>query len=831
MEKKYLVSFLATLKGDKAVVSSLNKIEQTTKKVSTAQKKGSLASADFIKALRRVAIVVPIWMTFRMVMMQVISTIRQGVKYWIELESAIARASAVTSGANMKMANAMQIVRNMAEDFARVHAGTSKEVIEAYYRMGTSGLKFRDAVLATIPAITLAKGTYGEVAVTAKTVSAIYRLLGDNIKGTNTQQEKMVKISDVLARAWSDHEVEMGEMAQGIANVGGQAKAFGLTMTQMIAVLSVSSDALIKGGRGGRLFGRSLDEMAQKLPAVEKELGRTFDPKQALDWFGIFKELIDHFHALGKTTPEIEQSMSKIFNIRSKRILRAMVALGERFNETLIDLTENSEGMADGLLKIRDNTPEIQIENLRDNINMLVRDFIIGVTETDDFVTALQKINLQLEEMGLTATVAGAGISAFLGNVRAQWRVVLDAMKPPESGWEKALEAGIPFLKYQRMGARFTQNVMDVGDFGGKDIEKEMDEAGKKWMERRLARLEKLRGKREEETQELEEQLETEYEIDSAIMMKIKLAKNLVDYKELELQGYNKVQLANQKVIDYVKAVVVSLEDGGLLVNEQSLLTAILAKNWAEVLKITQAHVITEKELVNVSKMVNNIEAERFKHRQTLTETLVKHELDLLKMRGLSQSQLVLAQMAIEDAVLGRQDETSELNRMLALEKAVTAQKKEQQNLSSETLQLYKIAQKYGVGVASNIAKVLGGSMSLEDMSWGMGGKKEAGIFKQYFGGKYEQMQAQKYFFEGAGRKIPIGERPGEFPREDLQRSISQVKERARTFAPTIPIKTDINITVDGKRITDAIMRKILSAIRSKSSAINKAINESIDSF
>ena len=154
-----------------------------------------------------------------------------------------------------------------------------------------------------------------------------------------------------------------------------------------------------------------------------------------------------------------------------------------------------------------------------------------------------------------------------------------------------------------------------------------MDEAGSKWMERRMARLGKLKDKRAEETNELEKQLETEYEIDSDIMMKIKLAQDLVNYKELELQGYNKVQIANQKVVDYVKAVVANLEEGGLLVNEQSLLTAILAQNWQKVLEITQKHVIDEKELVNVAKMVNDTQ---YQGEQRLQNLITKRK-DLYK--------------------------------------------------------------------------------------------------------------------------------------------------------------------------------------------------------
>jgi len=617
MDKKYLISFLVTVKGGKVAMTQIRSIEKQIDKTGKTTKRATGMTGQFIKALKRVAIVVPVWFAFRQAMMAVFNTISQGVRYWVELESAIARASAVTSGAPEGMARAMEELRGLAETFARTHAGTSKEVIEAYYRMGTSGLTFRDAIMATIPAVTLAKGTYGDVAMTAKTVSAMYRLLGDNIEGVTTKQEKMRKIADVLARAWSDHEIEMNELAQAIANVGGQAKAFGLSMTELVAVLAVSHDALLKGGRSGRLFGRSLDELAQKLPAVEKELGKAFDPKRALDWFDILKELIDTFRKMGKTTPEIEKRLSKIFNIRSKRIIRAMVAMGERFNETLVDLQKNSKGMADALLEIRDNTPEVQLENMRDNFNMLIKDFVIGITRTDDFVEALKDVNKWLERMSLNATIAGAQLGEVGKGIKAVWRGLL-AMTPKTKG-EQIIESLFPFAALPKMMKRYQdelkkQGLETVVGAGAK--------AGEEWFDRRRARLEELEKQREEELKELEAQMNAEYEIDEAIKMRLQLQEDLINYRKLEILGYDEMQISQQKLLDYVDAVTESLKNQGIEVNKQKLLIAVLKQDWAEVLRITQAHVITEKELVNVAKMMNQVQLEQLNIRQRQREAI-----------------------------------------------------------------------------------------------------------------------------------------------------------------------------------------------------------------
>ncbi len=847
-QKQYLIQFLATIKGDKVVTSRLKQIERAEKDTGDTARRATALSSQFIKALKRVAIVVPVWFAFRRAMMAVFQTISQGVQYWIELESAIARAQAVTSGASMKMGNAMDILRAKAEDYARKHVGSAKEVVEAYYRMGTSGLAFRDAIMASIPATKLAKATYGDVATTAKTVSAIYRLMGDSIVGVTTKQEKMEKIADVLARTWTNHEIELNELSQAIANAGAQATSFGLTMTELIAVMAVTHDGLIKGGRAGRLFGRSLDELARKLPEVERILGRTFDPKQTLNWFRIFLELIGKFKEMGKTTPEIEKDLRSIFNIRSARQVRLLINQYDKLVSTLQDLEQNSKGTTDALLELRDATPEVQLENLRENINMLVRDFITGAMGTEDFVSALQELNENLESIGLNVTIAGAGIMAYLKNVRALWRMIIELGKPPKINIRSFLPGAYPIQQIANLakGASDILKDLGTGKFGAVDIEKEMSEAGEKFMERRLKRLKKLKESRQEIREEIEKQIKTGVKINDDIIMRLKLADNLVQYQELELQGYDRIQTATQTLLNYIVAVVERLKAQNLEINQQELLLAIISKDWQKVLDLTQEHVITQEELVNLNKMVNNIQIERLKMVENMIQQLINHEVELMEIRGLSGSQLVMAKTAIEDAVLGRTDELREMERMLELEREVTKEKQAQRGLSSESVRLWKVAQQAGVDVATNIARLLRGQIDISDLT-----KREEDIFRKQFRTRWEQIQAQKFFFEKkpffepSGIEIPIRERlmPGEV-RGAVRRIIKRTREFERKkelrvvkqfieFKPTVPvdIKQHIKVNVDANNLANKVYNKVISELKKMTSPLKKAFDNAVESI
>lgn len=547
--KQYLISFIATMQGNRLVISNMKQLEGQVTRTGVATKTGTRHTSDFIRALRRVAIVVPVWFAFRQTMMLVIQSIQSATQHYVEFEDVLAKAAAVTSNANMDIVQAMEIVRREAEDFARTHRGTAKDVGEAYYRMATSGLDFKDSIEGAIPAVKLAIGTYGDITATAKTVSAMYRLLGDNIEGATTRQEKMTRIVDVLGRAWQNHEVELNEVSQAIANVGGQAKAFGITMTELVAILSVSSDALLKGGRAGRLFGRTLDEMARKLPAVEKFLGEAFDPTKPLNWFQILLKIVGKLSAMGRTTAQIEQALASMFGIRSTRFVRAIIVQYDKLNETLADLGDNSDGAVEALIRLRDNTPSTQIENLRENIAILGKDFLTGVMNADDFVDALKKVNDNLSSMSYNAMMAGTAVSGLLKNVRALWRIVAgEHQKPTFAG---ALLTGV--LPPANVIINALQAIEDIDKLGAVDIEKEMLAAADKYFKIEQDRAKNRADAKRKEAEDLKNQLENQLnEEEGLVDLQNKKAEAL--YKVLDLQKditdeiKNQYQLSNQSI-------------------------------------------------------------------------------------------------------------------------------------------------------------------------------------------------------------------------------------------------------------------------------------------
>ncbi len=374
---------------------------------------------QFQKALMRVAIVVPVWMAARAAIQAVTTTIRNSFRAMIDLTSGLARAQAVARGTADEIKAAMIVLKNESIEFARTNKGTEKDVTEAFYRMGTAGIDLKTSLAASVPVARLANATYADIVQTGKTVAGIYRVLGDSIKGASSGQEKMIRITDVLATAWSNHRIELNEVERALANVGAQTKRFGLSMEETMAIIAISSDNLIASGRAGRLFSRVLDDMVNKLPKVQRLLGKTFDKNVQIKWLDVLTEVLAKIKELGVGTIQSEEALAGIFGIRARRQAGIFLKDIEQVVNAMSRFKNESKGMAQSLINIRNATPEAQLEMLGNNVTVLVRNFATGVMGANSFVEALISLNTHLKEISENAIIAGTFIDQMGINIKA----------------------------------------------------------------------------------------------------------------------------------------------------------------------------------------------------------------------------------------------------------------------------------------------------------------------------------------------------------------------------------------------------------------------------
>lgn len=402
------------------VVSASSQVDKNGfRPLSTTLSNGTGMAAQYIKALQRVIVVVPMWMAARAAIQAVSKAISDSIKHFIDLDSGLARARAVARGTSEQISAAMVILRKSAEDFAAVNKGTSKDVTEAFYQMGTAGIDLQTSLAASVPVAKLANATYGETVTVGKAVAGMYNVLGDSITNASSPQEKMAKLTDVLASAWSNHRIELDELQRAISNVGAQAKRFGLSMEETVAIVATSSDFLIESGRAGTLFSRVLGDMSSKLPMVETLLGKTFDKNKPIAWFQVFKDVIAAINKMGAGTPQAEQALEGIFGERARRQAGIFLTEMNKVVATVDEFQTSSKGMVKQLIDIRNNTTEAQLEIYHKNIALIGSNFVVGAIGGTSFAESLKIINEGLKKVAENAIIAGAGTSQFITNLGA----------------------------------------------------------------------------------------------------------------------------------------------------------------------------------------------------------------------------------------------------------------------------------------------------------------------------------------------------------------------------------------------------------------------------
>lgn len=142
--------------------------------------------------------------------------------------------------------------------------------------------------------------------------------------------------------------------------------------------------------------------------------------------------------------------------------------------------------------------------------------------------------------------------------------------------------------------------------------------------------------------------------------------------------------------------------------------------------------------------VLGDTDDESFTNQQKVIELIVKRQLDALKTQGASNAQLKKAEGLYNKQLGFKEDIISKLGRELQLEKDIGNERRLQNDLSSESLKLFRIAQKNGAKTAGAIGDVLSGEVDFG--SFIRRGGEAVEVFKKEFAGVFEQQQAKQFF-------------------------------------------------------------------------------------
>ena len=791
MEKRYLISFYATLKGDKVVTSGLKQIESGQGKLAKSTKRAATEVDKFNKrmlgAAKRALYTIPLWLLLRGAMMGLIRTFSDMVRANIDLEEGMARIQTVMQGTESTVRAQMVGIKRQILDTSASSKLSLKDLSEAYYFLKTASLSASEATAAFTATTDAMVGTGANAKEMARAIAGVYNTMGKYILIGATAQEKFKRIADTLTYTYATQDVEMSELLAGYTKLAPYVGGLSDSFEDLVTMIGFLNTRMLRAGRTGRLTARTILQLTKNAKQLAHTFGITFDPKQPINFINTISQINDKLKTGGKLTARQSELLRKIFATRGAVAPRLLLEDFDGLTESIKNANENLEGFAERMKEIRMGTISAQMARTKNILAVLTNEFISGVYGVGDFANALKDINNNLETLKAPFRDIGNRVGflfeqfsksvliteKFLDNInkiKQPWKLFV-----PSKGSLAGIEAftkifeETPYLKIKG----FEEYV--------KRMAKATDSA-------------KAEGEEREKIAKIEEDL-------------------VEQTREAQITKSN--ALSEEK--ETIRHIVA-------LMKQQGASTLDIARYKLQALKTSE--IIREEEELHLAtlKAENSVLEAQDKYRASLLDKLADQEIALLKTRGASEVEAISYTIALKKSLGIQQSELEVLNDQLKLEKAISAEKLNQNKTSSETVELWKLAKRYGLETAKNIGTFLRGEIGLKELD-----EFSRRILKRTMKGRFEQAEAGEWARRAFGRRDIM--KPGVEMTRAVPEARQRVEERFISVAPTIPISTIVQVAVDSKRISDAVIRTISDSIRDKASDIRQAIDEAIKSF
>jgi len=804
-----------TKRYGKNYVTQTKKMSKGNATLTESYGRVSSGTAGMVKALKRAAIVAPIWLALRAVMMAVIQTIKQGAKYWMDFDKAMQKTQQVMHGISGNISDSVDSLTEKIRKLSMETGLSMAKLTATFYRFGTVGLDFETSMRGMVASTKLANVMFGDNEQIAKVLAQTYRLLGETMDSSIPVSKRMEVIGSQIYKLWKTNAFEINEFTGALERFLPTANMFNFEITDSLALLASLHTAGVKGTRAGRLLGSSMQKLVSNMSDVAQTLGVNVNPNLDSTFDMLMKTLgaVKRLTEAGRKIPDIE-NLTVFGGVRQRRAPMALVALFDTLLANIKSINIESGKYTDLLDDINAKNLEIldsvhkQAEKFGNLRKMTGEAFVKGVVGGENFKETLKEINSIMrtgvipaaEVMGKSlnfiATTATKLADLFLGLTgqykKTTWFNEDEIKKNVEQMTllEKITES--------LLGKFEKPVVLDVIS----ELKEKRDILGmsEAQIDRLASQLEKAAEKGKLVTVEMEEwrKIMTTNEAAAerfeqrvaSIREEIKrgdLSEGLVGIKDpktgKELFVYsNKLLEKNRE--NFKSQVMIRgkiKEQLGLLEKQEAyvrLLNQGYLKSEISMSKLTD-YISEQVRIYNATQSVVDGTVESIKKETVLSAVLDKNYekvLDIFNQTGIQQEKLLQMEKKRLDVVKDRIKEER---------KNVT--------LSSETLKLYKIAQKYGAEPARRISEFLRGKMDYQAFK----SRDSFDIFKEEFAQLEEQYRASEYLKRGAGRGISIKEKALRIPESQRKRNLMQEERLQIPEVPTVSAKIDFKTTIE----------------------------------
>jgi hypothetical protein len=770
---------------------------KTTIETEKANKNLKTMFSDMSRLAIRAALTIPIWQALRGVMDSTTRVFTDGFKDILEESLALVKIKNTLQGTTAEITSSLEKIKTETQALALESGISQDKIIATFQKFSSVGLDVATAMTATNAAIKLGVITQTDATASAESLAHAFSVL---INANASAGEKQKQVNDIIAltaELWKTNGFNIEEFTGSLEKFSITSKSVNFTTSQTLALLATLSKSGL--GSAGNLLRNSIGQLLVNLDKLAGDLGVKVNPE--LDnTFSILMKVLGVLNDLQKTNnlKGLEQAKTALKDVfggtRSAVPITALASLYDVLQKNLT-LTGDMDKF-NNKFKDTENALGNVVARFHTANKEIGEAFVSGLLHEEEFGAALNKYIELLKKIETHAKNAGKAITDVLNpanipivkGMTLPFELIADSANIREKLNKQiadALKGTLPRVDLTSLFntlLRVQTFKIDIG-------------VGDKTINTALASIKaQLLVPAKELTTETEKQSATE---SKALPILLKKA----DF--LKLEGYLKKELS------------------ALGLSEVDVEQRILAFRTASG-QFLEKDLILQKELVMHAQAMENIEL-----RRSRAKGLVDTELDLLRASGATTSQVIKYQIEREKSLGIGQRVQDQLNNEIELNKAITKEKSNQNKISSDSVKLFQIAQKYGIQTATAVSEFITGKTPLRAIEPGGQASELMGILKEFFASELEQRQAQQFLFEGRGAAIPIPER----------QAIQDFKPLPIESIKLPDINTQIGqINVEIKKLfkqedtSKQIIDSMLAAIRENVS-VKSAIDEQIENF
>lgn len=822
--------------------AGLQAVSKSTVMAGQSMQKSGTMAMDFVRALKRVAVVVPIWFLFRQAMQGLLSTAKE---LFADLDKGMQKVMAVTQTYIGGQEKIYHRLTGAVKLYWATSARSMKEITEAMYQLGTAGRSAEEELRGFNHILNLAIGTFGNVADAGKTTAGILNVFEKDLQKFSNTSEKLRYISDLLAYTWQNNQVELNEIATAVGYAGSMAEVLDIDLNTLIGTIGTLNTGLLRGTKAGTSLMNAFVKISSSTDKLRR-LGVIFDPRAPLDFRDVMEQIHNIYINQGKSLNFVGDLM-EIFGRRGGRAILTIITQWEKWQKAIQTTPDDIQGTAEALKEIAEyNYPDL----LKKAWRLMVQDITefggqagesFGKNFLKNLIKELEEVQEVHKGIGLLKGLSEAmGISGtvnvepatFYNWIKSSGLLedaerYIDSLEKSHGSLKKIMDEGKAFATILKMHAKEGKKFADLTE-REKEIlasispitANELSKAGE------LIDLAIERINAEAQVSAiLDEQVQKASTLSSKEKQMLKDLENKYELRAMSVMQLDSTSIIYNKIERWTNNINENLKRSGKVHEDILDMTDVLALDYDKINNLVNNWTLGTAEVKEMTQLIYEYRLSMLKQQETMTQKLVNHELDLLKAQGASTMQILQTRMALEEATGIKQDAVSLLSKELELEKEISKEKEEQNNLSSETVQLWKIATRYGEGVATEMAEVLRGAKKIEDLS--DRGKR---LFRKQFTGKWEQAKAREYFFGGKGAEVPIGERPAPMKEVDITDRMRKLQARISEVGLNITIpRIDINIDINSEDINRRILKAIEEALSHPDSDLGRILKNAID--